>query len=383
MGSNDYEAIIKLMFPNTPIESLKGLSRADLMHLSSLAGHCFPVTSFSSSTSPGDAQANTPRSAYNLRANERLFKLQYHEKADSRRKEYSPGSRHVLDSLSQARNQFVGISSVAAAVRALKTALAIAHPEILISETIPPNNFPYSPATFVPITPSSYRDELRFIDAYFSAMHVFAPIIDESSFRYKYLTDQNYHDRPWLALLNMVLALGSVADSGGNSNEDIQYYNLARQYLSLDSFESDHLEILQALVLMGGQYLHFRNRPHMASAIIGACYRTAVGSGLYLGSGEAVQGKISAQEEIRRRICSTVYVLDTWGSLTLDRPFIPSDLLMQLAKNVPGDQVIPNSYLHPCLMKNAHPCILFSIGSRHLPNQRPALFWYTTWNCAR
>ena len=353
------------MFPNTPIETLKGLSRADLIHHASFAGHCFPVTSCSPSTSPSDALTKTPRSTYSVEANERLFKLQCHDQAVSKRKEYSPGSRHVSESLSQDRTQFVGISSVAAAVRALRTALAVAHPDFSTLETFPPNTFPYSPTTFVPVIPTSYRDELRFIDTYFSVMHVFAPIIDESSFRYKYLTDQNHQDRPWLALLNMVLALGSIGDSGGESNGDIQYYNLAYQCLSLDSFESCHLEMLQALVLMGGQYLPLRNRPNMASAIIGACYRTAVGLGLHLGSGEAVQGKISVQEDIKRRICSTIYVLDTWGSLTLDRPFIPSDLLMQPPKIFPDDQVILNSDLHPYLMKSAHPCIL------ELPSAEP------------
>jgi hypothetical protein len=342
---NDYEALIKLIFPNTPIKSLKGLARVDLMHRAFLAGHCFPITSYTSSTSPD--LANTSSSVSNLEANERLLKLQYHDTAVSRWKEGSPRSCHISEILSQDRNQFVGISSVAVVVRALKTILPINQPDFPASEMFSPNTFSYSPAIFVPSTSILYCDEQRLIDAYFFFLHVFAPVIDESSFRYKYFMNQGCQDRSWLALLNMVLALGSIADSRGKSNEDIQYYNLACQYLSSDSFGSDNLEMLQALVLMGGQYSHFRNRPKMASAIIGACYRTAVGLGLHLSPPEAAQGNIGVQEEVKRRICSTIYVLDTWGSLTLDRPLVPSDLLIQSPQNVTSDQVILQSYLRP------------------------------------
>lgn len=194
-----------------------------------------------------------------------------------------------------------------------------------------------SPAT--PARISSYREEQRLIDAYFAGIHVFAPIIHEPSFRNKYLTSPTSQDRSWLALLNMVLALGSVTSSPGNSDEDFQYYHLAQQNLSLESFGSGRLETLQALVLMGGQYLHFRNRPNMASAIIGACYRMASGLGLHLRTPDGSHGRISLQEEVKSRNWWTIYVLDTWASMTLGRPSATQGTLIDLPRNILDDHV--------------------------------------------
>ncbi|KAJ5713857.1 uncharacterized protein N7483_011038 [Penicillium malachiteum] len=166
---------------------------------------------------------------------------------------------------------------------------------------------------------NSYREEQRLIDAYFSSIHVFTPIIHEPSFRNKYLISHDNQDRCWLALLNMVLALGSIASSSGDSAKDLGYYHTAQQNLSVESFGSGRLEILQALILMGGQYLHFRNRPHMASAIIATCYRVAGDIGSNTDSSENLSGTIDIREEVRRRNWMTIYVLDTWTSVTLGR----------------------------------------------------------------
>lgn len=301
-----------------------------------------------------------------MEANERLYKLQCHDATIFEWDETSPEARHAVEddvnalSLSQNRkSSFVGISSVAAAVRALKGLLpAQSHSTeekpILPRDALTPMTHQSAPLSS-PLTPgriSSYREEQRLIDAYFAGIHVFAPIIHEPSFRSKYLTSQTSGDRSWLALLNMVLALGSVSSSAGDSDEDLQYYYAAQQCLSLESFGSGRLETLQALVLMGGQYLHFRNRPNMASAIIVACYRMACGLGLHLRTHEDPGGKISLQEEIKRRNWWTIYVLDTWGSMTLGRPSVSSGTLVDLPRNILDDHV-RISFCHPNLHKSA------------------------------
>lgn len=241
------------------------------------------------------------------------------------------------------RSSFVGISSVAAAIRALTsilpTQLVDRKPTTQKSSPSEMENSPSAIPLTIPYPVISYRDEQRLIDAYFATIHVFVPIIHEPSFRHKYLTSRGSQDRSWLALLNMVLALGSIATSPGDSDEDFEYYHLAQQYLSLESFGSGRLETLQALVLMGGQYLHFRNRPNMASAIIGACYRIASGLGLHLKLPEDAEGKLSLQEEVKRRNWWAIYVLDTWGSTTLGRPSVALSSLVDAPKNILDDQV--------------------------------------------
>lgn len=314
----------------------------------------------SSVASPDVGLAQKPRSVLESDANDRLYRLQYQDSAIFQWDETSPRDNTSVEddvnalSLTEDRqSSFVGISSVAAAVRALTKALPDrlstekpTRSKILNSELFENLPIPTTPSNPGPIF--SYREEQRLIDAYFAAIHVFAPIIHEPSFRSKYLISHGTHDRPWLALLNMVLALGSVTSSAGDSEEDLQYFQLAQRHLSLESFGSGRLETLQALLLMGGQYLHFRNRPNMASAIIGACYRIASGLGLHLQSPKGSEGEIFPQEEIKRRNWWTIYVLDTWGSVTLGRPTIAHATAVDLPNNILDDLVclkfLPGSF---------------------------------------
>ena len=184
---------------------------------------------------------------------------------------------------------------------------------------------------------TSYHEKQRLIDVYFATVHVFAPIIHEHSFRSKYLANSS-QDGSWLALLNMVFALGSVTSSA-NVDEDLYYYHQTQQHLSLESFGTGRLETLQALVLMGGLYLHYRNRPNMASAIMGASYRMATGLGLHRGLPENSADDLALGEELKRRNWWTIYVLDTWASVTLGRPSMGIDTPLNLPKNFLDDQV--------------------------------------------
>lgn len=324
-----------------------------------------------------------PCSIPDLEANERLFRLQCQDYTIFEWDEISPENCQAVEddvnalSLSQEReSSFVGISSVAADIRALKSVLParLIDEKLIIPKKPLLSELPLTPHIIsTPSSVSSYHEEQRLIDAYFAGIHVFAPIIHEPSFRSKYLTRQGSHDRSWLALLNMVLALGSVTSSADDSNEDVQYYHLAKQYLSLESFGNGRLETLQTLVLMGGQYLHFRNRPNMASAIIGACYRIASGLGLHLRGSGYFQERINLQEEIKRRNWWTIYVLDTWGSMTLGRPSVSLGILIDIPRNILDDQVSktrPQVY-HQLPVKSSDKHLMCSRGVKfHRQNQR-------------
>ncbi|OKP13740.1 Lactose regulatory protein LAC9 [Penicillium subrubescens] len=305
--NNGYESIVNLLFPHTPVHSLKGLSRSDLLDrakILNIEDDHSPLTSNQSSSiaSPDILKPVKARAVPDVEANDRLYKLQYRDSRPFEWDETSPGYHPSVEddvnSLSLStdrRSSFVGISSVAAAIRALTSILPT---QFLDERSTVPSSLPgytENPPPIISSTTSyrviSHRDEQRLIDAYFATIHIFVPIIHEPSFRTKYLTSSGSQDRSWLALLNMVLALGSVATSPGDSDEDFEYYHVAQQYLSLESFGNGRLETLQALVLMGGQYLHSRNRPNIASAIIGACYRIASGLGLHLRLPEGTEGK--------------------------------------------------------------------------------------------
>ena len=159
------------------------------------------------------------------------------------------------------------------------------------------------------------------IDAYFNRVQIFIPMLDEPSFRADYLSGHR-NDLPWLALLNMVFAMGSIAAMKSDDYNHINFYNRSREHLGIDSFGSGHLETLQAYALMGGYYLHYINRPNMANAIMGGALRMACALGLHR------EGPVEPNSsdgdvlllELRRRTWWSLFCLDTWASTTLGRP---------------------------------------------------------------
>jgi hypothetical protein len=156
------------------------------------------------------------------------------------------------------------------------------------------------------------------IDAYFKRIHVFIPMLDETAFRADYLEGQRF-DAPWLALLNTVFAMGSIAAMKSDDYNHINYYNRAMEHLPMDSLGSSHIETVQALALIGGYYLHYINRPNMANAVVGAAIRMASALGLHRESLTQTNGDIAAAET-RRRTWWSLFCLDTWATTTLGRP---------------------------------------------------------------
>ncbi|KAJ5691091.1 hypothetical protein N7488_011826 [Penicillium malachiteum] len=323
-AKEDYESIFKLLFPTTDVHSLRGLSRANLLERAKFELDNTPTTSNDSSSVTSPALAVAPVSLPDSEAITQLQSLRNQESTIFEWDETPPWSGLPGEDQMNTPSQIsFGIPSIEIAIQALTRILPIEP-----SERSPSSPSPFSSTLKAPLPTSppsvnkttSYREEQRLIDAYFSSIHVFAPIIHEPSFRNNHLISHDSQDRCWLALLNMVLALGSIASSSGDSTKDLEYYHTAQQNLSVESFGSGRLEILQALILMGGQYLHFRNRPHMASAIIATCYRVAGDISSSTERPEILSGTFDIREEVRRRNWRTIYVLDTWTSVALGRP---------------------------------------------------------------
>ncbi|KAJ5629128.1 hypothetical protein N7528_002785 [Penicillium herquei] len=356
-AKEDYESIFKLLFPTTDVHSLRGLSRANLLERAKFELDNTPTTSNDSSSVTSPALAVAPVSLPDSEASTQLQSLRSQESTIFEWDETPPWSDLPGEDQMNTPSQILfGIPSIEIAIQALTRVLPIE-----LSKKSASSSSPFSSTFEAPLPTSppsvnrttSYREEQRLIDAYFSSIHVFAPIIHEPSFRNKYLISHDCQDRCWLALLNMVLALGSIASSSGDSTKDLGYYHTAQQNLSVESFGSGRLEILQALILMGGQYLHFRNRPHMASAIIATCYRVAGDMSSSTERPENISGTFDIREEVRRRNWMTIYVLDTWTSVTLGRSSTvdvstPSlqNMLENLHTAIPPDPTIHSPLLH-------------------------------------
>ncbi|KAJ9619123.1 hypothetical protein H2204_012770 [Knufia peltigerae] len=154
------------------------------------------------------------------------------------------------------------------------------------------------------------------IDAYFHWVHPTTAIIDEATFRETALSGHRT-DPPWLCLLNTVLALGSLGCTKTESKEHMTYYNVAKSYLDLEALGHKSVEFLQALMLMAGWYCHYRNRPNLASALLGVAFRMAYALGVHKET--PIPGQTDVSQELRRTIWWNLVVLDAAEAVTLGR----------------------------------------------------------------
>ena len=183
----------------------------------------------------------------------------------------------------------------------------------------------------VPAPPALDKDprlgiikEKRCIDFYFDHVHAIVPLLDEQDFRSRYHSADR-RDPSWMGLMNMVFCLGSIASGSDGLHE--QYYQEARKYIDLDTLGTGNLDALQALCLLGGLYLHYRNSPNMAYSVLGAAHRVAIALGLHreprrqpliVDPVEADQYR--RRQETRRRTWWSLFCLDTWAGMTQGRP---------------------------------------------------------------
>lgn len=232
---------------------------------------------------------------------------------------------NALSLTSQQSASYLGISSTQAAVKVI----ACLHPQLksYSFRTLRKRKIDgrvIGPQTSAPAT------EMEMLDAYFSEFQPLAPLLDEKSFRVTHLVAERKDSR-WLALLNIVLALGSIVASGPDDNSHRIYFERSMNLLDLTTLGTPTLESVQTLGLIGGWYCHYASQPNLGYSLMGASLRMAVTLGLQREpyNGHSVLDPARASNrELRRRVWWSLCCLETWGHETLGRPrmdlFAPS-----------------------------------------------------------
>ena len=223
------------------------------------------------------------------------------------------------------RSSYLGVSSIQAALKViswLDSGFASYFTRNLLTD-----RSVHSPdfSRLSPLVPSQNLvalTEMQALDAYFLRFQPFAPMLDEQSFRSTLLAGQR-NDSRWLALLNIVLALGSIAATNPNDLTHRTYFQRSMNYLNLGSLGDSHLEVVQALGLIGGWYCHYISKPTLAYSLMGASLRMAMSLGLHREHPESHSAPGSARTftiELKRRVWWSLCCLETWSSETLGRP---------------------------------------------------------------
>ncbi|KAL2016158.1 hypothetical protein VTK56DRAFT_4126 [Thermocarpiscus australiensis] len=323
-------SILKRLYPNHEVQALLPLSRQELLNLldrpvidTSVGGLPSPPLNASPMSEMESPMMPKPENLL-----EQLPSRDTEWDEERRGRDPIPAEADDINALSLSvdrQTSYLGASSIKAALMvmlkvqpSLRHTLAAPLNGVDISHTYPAIVHKPPPTQKDPQrVPWSWKGQ-TLIDAYFKRIHVFVPMLDESTFRADYLEGQRT-DAPWLALLNMVFAMGSIAAMKSDDYNHITYYNRAMEHLPMDAFGSSHIETVQALALIGGYYLHYINRPNMANAVLGAAIRMASALGLHRESLAQSSSDIVAAET-RRRTWWSLFCLDTWATTTMGRP---------------------------------------------------------------
>ncbi|CAI4213004.1 unnamed protein product [Parascedosporium putredinis] len=317
-------SVLKRLFPEQDTHTLLPLSRQDLLDLIDRPSE--PATTALPSP-PLNTSPLSDLESPGLSSLEHIPTADTEWDEERRGRDPIPVEADDVNALSLAvdrQSSYLGASSIKAALMVmlrvqpgLKAALTTPLGHIDMMNNYSVIRHKASPIKDNQRVPWSWKGQ-TLIDAYFKRIHVFVPMLDEAAFRADYLEGQR-SDSPWLALLNMVFAMGSIVAMKSNDFTHINYYNRAMEHLSMDAFGSSHLETVQALALIGGYYLHYINRPNMANAVLGATIRMASALGLHRES--LAQGTCDvAAGESRRRTWWSLFCLDTWATTTMGRP---------------------------------------------------------------
>ncbi|KAF9460500.1 fungal-specific transcription factor domain-containing protein [Collybia nuda] len=182
-------------------------------------------------------------------------------------------------------------------------------------------------------------------DTYFRhAAWMYTPIPEtdffDSIFRPVYEQDAAYHGTTGshsLAVLYLILAIGTLLDleKPAHSAESMQYYQLGRAALALDSvLEEQSIPGIQALLLM----CHFMFLSDMGGprwVIMGMVVKMAQSIGLHRDSGK--WNLEPAETHKRRELFYELLTYDSWQSLTFGRP--PSLSTLHIDSQLPHDTV--------------------------------------------
>ncbi|KAK1493682.1 fungal specific transcription factor domain-containing protein [Colletotrichum cuscutae] len=331
-------SVLQKLFPDVDVNDLVGKSRAELLALlpreslfvlRSSVPQADPSPAGVSAADEDDDDDGHDDSAQNSENGDAANERRWDEPAQQ---PAALGSSDDINAISlatdQHRRSYLGVTSMSAVLRVIFR-LCPAAKEHTAQRAKAWNDVHYQ-SQLLPslslVSPGAGMNPLReqrCIDFYFDHIHPVTPILNEDDFR-RNLASGTRLDGSWLALLNMVYTLGSIAS--GSDSVHVQYYKQARAYLDLDSLGSGNMESLQALCLLGGYYLHYRNSPNMAYAVLGAAHRVAIALGLHREPARSRAENVTehsnylSRAETRRRTWWSLFCLDTWASMTLGRP---------------------------------------------------------------
>jgi hypothetical protein len=328
------------MFPGKDLEDLVALPREELINTAlTLPAPARSPSVISESLAPISEKIQKSDGAESLEALEQAPDQDPEMDEAKRHKDKVQGISDDVNGLSLSvdrQSSYVGVSSITAALKVIFKTAPVARPFIVQSYTetalpsranTPPPQARNRDPSYLP--PADVGHKL--IESYFAHVHVLMPMVDEDNFWHTYLYGDRT-DSPWLALLNIVLALGSLSNSTCDDEDHIAYFQRARTHLDLETFGSGNLLVLQALGLLSGYYLHWLNRPNEANSLMGATLRMATALGLHR---EYSDGQLAAAAapsttnnakgpevpaEIRRRTWWSLFCLDTWAFMTTGRP---------------------------------------------------------------
>lgn len=327
------------LYPTKELDTLVSLPREELLELALST----PATTTSPSTATTQAISEVPHGSDGAESLEAL------EQAPPEDPYWDEARKHLVRvqgisddvnglSMSVDRlSSYVGISSITAALKVIVRCAPHAKPLIAHNnqETALPSRAGSPPPELADDNPQALPSQAQgqeLIESYFERVHLFFPMIEERKFWSTYMYGDR-KDSAWLALLNMVFALGSLASSTADNEAHYVYFNRSRQHLTLESFGSGNLEVLQALAMMSGYYMHYLNRPNEAHSLMGGTLRMATALGLHREYSEVSKNDSSRQlnlmapgeadsisPELRRRIWWSLFCLDAWASTTTGRP---------------------------------------------------------------
>ncbi|KAF4550624.1 Fungal specific transcription factor domain-containing protein 8 [Elsinoe fawcettii] len=329
------------MFPGRDVESLVSLSREELLNLALTLPANSPAGSSPHRGSAPDSIVANSDAANSLEALEQAPDQDGDDLHDESRRGLDTNVQRVSDDVNglslsiDKQSSYVGASSITAALKVIfkvspGARLFLAHGRPI--ETALPSRANTPPPEEVEADAfelPSPEEGRTILEAYFMRVHALMPVVDEQKFWHLYLQSTR-RDAPWLALLNTVLALGSIASSNAESNQHTIFFTRAMHHLNIELLGSGNIMVVQALGLMSGYYLHYVNRPNLANNLMGATIRMATVLGMHRDfsqaptSGQVADKAVDTTDanptEIRRRTWWSLFCLDTWASTTNGRP---------------------------------------------------------------
>ncbi|KAF2461057.1 fungal-specific transcription factor domain-containing protein [Lineolata rhizophorae] len=194
----------------------------------------------------------------------------------------------------------------------------------------PPPELP-KPIGIVPEYPSSLPLEshaYRLADFYWAHSHTLYPFVRKMWFMECLQLMYNDSSHPavqspfWLYTMWMVLAIGSTSLSSVmvvEEAESIQYFNNAMLYFE-NALEHGNISALSAILLQVS-YSFFNQVGPNTWYLVGAGVRLAIGMGLHAAPTKEVLELPLEEQEFRKRLFYSLYMMDRVVSISLGRPF--------------------------------------------------------------